>query len=473
MSRNASDQRQRVLGAFRAFARRLSGCGHGTAPDWLNAGAVNALWLELPGSGAHRLHVAVRDGVPLRSLPAQWQLPGLGEALPLERVRAPRAHAQLAPALRPSSRPAMVGTATALLRANEGGQSYLLTCAHVATPTLEGGFGAMVDITHSSVVGQARLTDWRPAPSAGPEHSTMDAALLSVDEPLVRALRGEGGLLPSGIAEGPRAGQKVSLRSHRATLAGELKVYWSGAVDVPGLSPGQTDYFLDEAIGYCCDSQGGDSGGAIWDDQSRLMGMHIAGIDGVGAGEANAVYGPIRPVLDTFGVSPWLRSGGVAALDAARVATGASRPTRSGSAPSVNGTSLSERDIVACTLWGEARNQGDEGLRAVACVIANRWLCKYRHCTSAHAVCLDPWQFSCWLKNDPNQPRMLAVARQPDAVFLRAQALADELLQRTLADITRGARHYYAVTMRQAPSWARGKNPCVVIGDHLFFNDVA
>lgn len=461
-----------VLGAFRSLAQQLAGRCTLSRPDWLDSSVVNAVWLSLPGSGVPQLHVAARDGVALGSLPSHWRPPWSTEALPLRRVRAPRARAELAPTLRPSDRPSMVGAATALLRANEGRQSYLLTCAHVAVPSLEGAFGTAVDVTHQSAVGRARVVDWRPAPSAGPVHSAIDAALLSIDEALVRSLRGDGTLLPTGIAEGPRAEQSVTMRSHRATLPGRLKVYWSGPVDIPGLSPGQTDYFLDEAIGYCCSSQAGDSGAAIWDDQNRLMGMHIAGIEGVAAGEANALYGPIRPVLDTFRVSPWLRSGNVAALDAPRAPALAATVTRSGSAPSTNSTDLTELQIVACTLWGEARNQGEEGMRAVASVISNRWRTGYRRCATARAVCLDPWQFSCWLKTDPNLPRMLAVARKPDGPYRQALTLAEELLQRTLVDITRGARHYYAVSMRQPPKWARGKYPCVVIGDHLFFNDV-
>lgn len=465
---------QRTRQAFGVLGRWLAGRGKGSRPDWLDIDAVNALWLILPAddTATPMVHVAVRDGVPMRALPSHWRVPGLDESFPLVRVRAPRARAHLAPALRPTGRPAMLGTATALTRAADGGQSYLLTCAHVAIPSMEGAFGAMVDVTHATTVARASVVDWRPAPSAGPAHSTTDAALLAIDEDLVRALRGDGTLLPSGLGGPAKANLAVTMRSHRGTLPGTLKVFWSGPVDVPGLTPGQTDYFLDQAIGYCCDSQGGDSGAAIWDAQDRLMGMHIAGVDGVAAGEPNAIYGPILPVLETFRVRPWLRSGDIASVADAAPSLSTIASTRVTSAPSVGSTALSEQEIVACTLWGEARNQGEQGLRAVACVIANRWHTNYRRRKSAVEVCLDPWQFSCWLKNDPNQPRMLAVARKPDGPYLQALLLAQELLQRTLQDITRGARHYYASSLRTPPAWARGKYPCVVIGDHLFFNNV-
>ncbi|MDR7269234.1 hypothetical protein J2X20_001863 [Pelomonas saccharophila] len=472
----------RGLSPWQEF-KRLGHClaGRGGGPDWAVSEALNALWLTLPGPGhaLPRLHVAVRDGVPLSALPARWTLPGTAEALPLVRVRAPRACLQSAPELRPRARPALVGSATALLRAQDGGRSYLLTCAHVAVPDLLRGFGDEVDLSHASATGRCSVVDWRPAPQAGTEHSAVDAALLSLDPQTLLALQTDGGLLPSGLAGRALADQAVSMRSHRGDFPGQLKVYWSGPVDLPGVTPGVADYFLDRAIGYCCSSRSGDSGAAVWDTSDRLLGMHLAGIDGVGSGEPNAIYGPIAPVLEAFRVRPWLRGGQLADVEMPAIVP--ARPsnlaavagvTRAGSAPTVSSTTLSDREVVACTLWGEARNQGERGMRAVASVIANRWHSHYRRRQSAREVCLDPWQFSCWLKNDPNLPRMLAVARQPDAPYQQALALADPLLQGTLQDITQGARHYFAVTLRKPPAWAAGKSPCAVIGDHLFFNDV-
>lgn len=458
---------------FRLLSRGWAGGPVPGLPDWLESTSIEGLALALPGDGEPGgITVAVRHGIPLKSLPAQWRPHAAFEPIRLRAVRAPRPVLQFAPSLRPASRPGRVGTATALLRALEGGASYLLTCAHVAVPTLEGAFGEQVAVSHDAVAGQARVVDWRPAPGAGPSHSTLDAALLAIDDPLLQQLRLHGDLLPAGVGDRPRAGQAVTLRSHRAHLPGRLKVYWSGPVDVPGLTPGQADYILQEAIGYRCSSQGGDSGAAVWDDQDRLMGMHIAGIDATGPDEANALYGPIQPVLQTFRATPWLRPGEPMPAQQAPAPSLFARGNRIRSAPSIDNEMLSEREVVACTMWGEARNQGEAGLRAVACVIHNRLRTGYRGRTSARAVCLDPWQFSCWLDDDPNLPRMLAAARQPDAAWRMAEPIAQALLQGTLQDVTHGARHYYAITLRQAPRWARGKHPCAVIGDHLFFNDI-
>ena len=75
---------------------------------------------------------------------------------------------------------------------------------------------------------------------------------------------------------------------------------------------------------------------------------------------------------------------------------------------------MTENDlqILARTLFGEARGEGDEGLEAVACVIMNRyksgkWFTGYdvlngKKIPSVAQTCLKKAQFSCWNKNDPN-----------------------------------------------------------------------
>ncbi|MBC8157732.1 MAG: cell wall hydrolase, partial [Alphaproteobacteria bacterium] len=68
-----------------------------------------------------------------------------------------------------------------------------------------------------------------------------------------------------------------------------------------------------------------------------------------------------------------------------------------------------ELDIMARTVWGEARGEDEIGKIAVAHVIKNRakhpkWWGK-----TIMEVCLKPWQFSCWNKKDPNREKMDAV----------------------------------------------------------------
>ena len=443
-------------------------------PDWLDPQAIHSLWLALPASGAPVLSVGLHDGVPRAALPGACRLADLfgpdcasNEALPVRAIPAPHAVAQgLPPALRPDSHPAQQGTATCLLVDRASAQSYLLTCGHVAAPNLSAASGqtVLIDMPMDDCV--ARLRFWQPSHADAALRTPLDAALLAISEEQRRELRAADGLTAAALGDAPRRDQAITVRCTGQPLDGRLKVYWSGAVDVPGLTPGVADYFLDDAIGYRASvpTRGGDSGAAIWDAQERLLGLHIASLPYAGIDDANAVYGPIQPVLDFFKVAPLLRLG----LPAAAAAPG---PTATrGATPSLG--ALSELDIIACTIWGEARNQGERGMEAVACVIANRARSRYRKNKNAAAVCLDRWQFSCWNAADPNLPQLRRISASGDAQYVIAKRLAALVLADTMGDITERARHYYASTLRQPPYWARGKQPCKVIGGHRFFNDI-
>ncbi|AZD06253.1 Cell wall hydrolase [Pseudomonas chlororaphis] len=66
-----------------------------------------------------------------------------------------------------------------------------------------------------------------------------------------------------------------------------------------------------------------------------------------------------------------------------------------------------DRDLLARTLWGEARGEGLAGQIAVAWTIRNRvndGKAKSWWGEGYAGVCQAPYQFSCWNKNDPNYP---------------------------------------------------------------------
>jgi hypothetical protein len=223
--------------------------------------------------------------------------------------------------------------------------------------------------------------------------------------------------------------------------------------------------FLEDMVGYASDEPtvGGDSGSAVWTQQRELLGMHIGALPDADAGETNAIMGPITPVLEWFAVQPYLD------VDPATLAQGLPRADRD--PPANNGSTA--RLTLAKTLWGEARGEGERGMRAVASVVQNRLRTHYRGCTSAAQVCLDPKQFSCWNRDDPNHRLFEGIESRADSQFAIALTVADELLQGTLQDSTHGARHYFATAIDARPSWSRGKRPCLVIGGHEFYNDVA
>ena len=125
-------------------------------------------------------------------------------------------------------------------------------------------------------------------------------------------------------------------------------------------------------------------------------------------------------------------------------------------------------DVTARTLYGEARGQSLDGIIAVASVVVNRAR-RGAYGASPAAVCLRPWQFSCWNARDPN--RAIIERVQPgDFIFDVCRLVASLAIRGLLHDPTGGATHYH--TKGVAPNWSRGKTPSAVIGDHLFFNDI-
>jgi putative chitinase len=137
-----------------------------------------------------------------------------------------------------------------------------------------------------------------------------------------------------------------------------------------------------------------------------------------------------------------------------------------------SGTVSKDVDILARTLWGEARGENTAGRIGVGSVIRNRAARspKYGWPSSIAGVCQQPWQFSCWNANDPNLPKMRSVT-EADPIFKECLSIAQKIVDGSISDNTNGADHYYANYIK-APDWAQGKTPCAKIGVHLFFNIV-
>lgn len=150
---------------------------------------------------------------------------------------------------------------------------------------------------------------------------------------------------------------------------------------------------------------------------------------------------------------------------------GASAITAS-SGHSQSGTSAaaSAVDTLARTLWGEARGETKVGREAVASVVVNRLKKPSRFGASIEEVCRKADQFSCWNSGDLNRAQLEDVdASNP--VFAECLAIAQAAAQGLLADSVLGADHYHATGV--TPHWAQGKTPCITIGQHLFYNDIA
>lgn len=134
-----------------------------------------------------------------------------------------------------------------------------------------------------------------------------------------------------------------------------------------------------------------------------------------------------------------------------------------------------DRDVLARTLWGEARGETLAGQIAVAWTIRNRvfdgksnswWGEGYA------GVCQKPYQFSCWNKGDPNQPFLSGVRAIPFRELAQARGAADQVIDGKVQDPTGGATHYYALNIKTPPAWAVKAKQTLVLGGHVFFKDV-
>jgi N-acetylmuramoyl-L-alanine amidase len=123
-------------------------------------------------------------------------------------------------------------------------------------------------------------------------------------------------------------------------------------------------------------------------------------------------------------------------------------------------------DISARTLWGEVRGEPTLGQIAVAWVIRNRVENPGWWGNTPTTVCLDPWQFSCWM--DAQGPSLKALPTS-DATYNLLYAIAKGVFSGTYVDPTKGASHYKVHgTVAQWDKAAAGKLT-VSIGHHDFF----
>ncbi len=128
-------------------------------------------------------------------------------------------------------------------------------------------------------------------------------------------------------------------------------------------------------------------------------------------------------------------------------------------------------DVLARTLWGEARSEGSEGMEAVASVILNRVNVadergSFWWGNNIIQVCQKPYQFSCWNRSDPNFKKLAGVD-DSDVYFATAKRIARRSLLGFVDDHTKGATHYH--TRDIMPYWAKNQTQTARIGRHVFY----
>ena len=125
----------------------------------------------------------------------------------------------------------------------------------------------------------------------------------------------------------------------------------------------------------------------------------------------------------------------------------------------------SEQRILAQTILAEARGDGRAGMYAVAACIKVR---AQKRNLSFKEVCLQPWQFSCWNKNDPNRKKMVSFLKLPQARYaLRLSTNMKKINTKFIGH----ANHYMTIKLWRTGKvkWAKGKKHCAYAGSHEFY----
>jgi 8-oxo-dGTP pyrophosphatase MutT (NUDIX family) len=123
--------------------------------------------------------------------------------------------------------------------------------------------------------------------------------------------------------------------------------------------------------------------------------------------------------------------------------------------------------IVATTLWGEARGEGEKGMQAVMNVIMNQTKGNFK---KAKDVVLAPKQFSMWNSVTNAEGTALAAAQKyrGGEQWQQAIRIVDLAASGKLPDITGGATFYFN-PKKANPSWAKKMKKTVTIGNHDFY----
>lgn len=138
---------------------------------------------------------------------------------------------------------------------------------------------------------------------------------------------------------------------------------------------------------------------------------------------------------------------------------------------------MTDRDVLAATLYGEARGESTAGRLAVGSVIQNR-LRSGRWGLTWTEVCQAPKQFSCWNASDINRPLLVklfadVMAAPHDPIITECYWIADGLIADAILPQVKGALHYYATWMPKPPAWAHTGRVVATIGHHVFLQGVS
>lgn len=154
-------------------------------------------------------------------------------------------------------------------------------------------------------------------------------------------------------------------------------------------------------------------------------------------------------------------------------------------------------NVLAQTIWGEARQEGTKGMLAVGNVIKNRAEANSRlFGQGIKGVALKPKQFSCWNQGDPNREKLkdilqydkiISLRKSPTGEpfnewfqkfkdtgeyleyksYLKAKEIAKQILDGTAPDPTKGAVYYHTLDVK--PVWRNKLDQVAQYGNHVFY----
>lgn len=342
-------------------------------------------------------------------------------------------------------------------------RTYLLGSGHVLAGGSSPRIGDRIMLCDGTPEGRpaARLTAWTtPVPSDAGFPNRLDAGLAEIDRPETVARL--SGTLPNGISGDIRSGMRLHLAGaasgrQRTTVVCERATFCVEA-EVPSIGRRRVG-FRDQA--FCrAATLPGDSGASLINDRGRAVGLHGWGSGGRGedgAGEIS-VFTPITTILDAFTKNRELDL----VTDTDVITMPLDRPPVDDLDDAI--------DLVARTLYGEARREPSETRFAIAEVVYNRAIQRSpRFGLSVEAVCRQPDQFSCWNPGDPSRSRTLSISLA-DPEIAECVTIARDLVAGRVGGLTLGADHFHH--RRVSPYYSREHAPCAQIGNYVFFNDI-
>lgn len=462
------------LAAYHRLHAGMAEMAWGPALQWVQ-------WAPpAPGAGGAWLTLGLDASLAARHWPRRLQPHAEAEPVPLRClpcVADGRAHAWV----RASNTDSDFGPGTlgAFMRGRDAVATPLaLTAGHVIGGT---GMAHKLDRVAFSIgsqrLAEGRVQGWAPSFDDSGLDTPIDAAAVRIDAASAAQLQARSAL-PLGWADAG-AGQALRLFTRDTTLRAHAVGLLSAFMRV-GDDEGLR-YRLVEGLCYEVEggSRPGDSGAAVWDASDRLVAIHTGSAPAGAAG--NAMASPIRRILNWFGADLVTRAATVANPPAPPPSQVLQPLPPPGAVPGPAGVAVQEPtsavDVLARTMWGEARGEMEAGMAAVAHVVLNRRDARRWWGATVEAVCHKPFQFSCWNEGDANRGRLLAVSRA-DASFAAALRIAAQLValapaERARLDTTNHATHYHARGLSPLPNWARGKQPCQQIGAHVFYCGIA